>query len=93
MSIVLVGGHDRMYDEYKGIGDKYGHRIKIFTHMTARFDKSIGDPDIIVLFTNTVSHKMVNTAVKEAKKKKIPVIRCHTSSGNMLEETLKQLNK
>jgi hypothetical protein len=91
MSIVLVGGHDRMHDEYKVIGNKYGHRIKVFTHLTARFGKSIGEPDVIVLFTSTVSHKMVNTAVKEAKKKKIPLVRCHTSSGNSLEETLRQL--
>lgn len=92
MSIVLVGGHDRMHDEYKAIGGKHGHRIKVFTQMPPRFNKSIGEPDVIVLFTSTVSHKMVLTAVKEAKKKNIPVIRCGTSSGNSLEETLKQLN-
>lgn len=91
MSIVLVGGHDRMQDEYKVIADKHGHRLKVFTQMPARFDKSIGSPDAIVLFTSTVSHKMVMTAVKEAKKKKIPVVRCHSSSGNSLEETFKQL--
>ncbi|MCX7749599.1 MAG: DUF2325 domain-containing protein [Clostridia bacterium] len=91
MSIVLVGGHDRMQDEYKVIGDKHGHRIKVFTQMPPRFDKSIGLPDAIVLFTSTVSHKMVLTAVKEAKKKKIPIMRCHSSSGSSLEETLKQL--
>lgn len=93
MSIVLVGGHDRMHDEYKGIGGKFGHRIKVFTQMPARFDKAIGEPDVIVLFTNTVSHKMVITAVKEAKRKKIPLLRCHTSSCNSLEETLKSLKK
>lgn len=92
MSIVLVGGHERMHDEYKTIGIKLGHKIKIFTRLPARFEKTIGEPDVIVLFTSTVSHKMVNTAVKEAKKKKIPVVRCHTSSGNSLVETLTQIN-
>lgn len=91
MSIVLVGGHERMQDEYKMIGNKHGHKIKVFTQMTPRFDKSIGAPDAIVLFTSTVSHKMVLTAVKEAKKKGIPIVRCHTSSGNSLEETLRKL--
>jgi len=91
MSIVLVGGHDRMHGEYKVIGNKYGYRIKVFTHLPARFDKSIGEPDAIVLFTSTVSHNMAKIAVKEAKKKKIPLVRCHTSSGNSLEVTLKQL--
>lgn len=91
MSIVLVGGHERMEDEYKTIANKYGHKIKVFTKMPARFDKSIGSPDAIVLFTSTVSHNMVNAAVKEAKRKKIPLVRSHTSSGNSLEETIKQL--
>jgi len=91
MKIVLVGGHDRMHCEYKNIGDRYGHTIKVFTQLPPRFDKTIGVPDAIVVFTSTVSHKMVHTAVKEAKKKSIPVVRCHTSSASSLEETIKQI--
>ena len=91
MSIVLVGGHERMEDEYKVIAGRFGHKIKVFTKMPPRFNKTIGVPDAILLFTSTVSHKMVHTAVKEAKKKRIPVLRCHTSSGSSLEEVLKNL--
>lgn len=91
MSIVLVGGHDRMHKNYKGIANKRGHRLKVFTQMPAQFCKSIGSPDAIILFTNTVSHKMVNAAVKEAKRKNIPVVRCSSSSATALEETLSGL--
>lgn len=91
MSIVLVGGHDRMQEEYKVIAAKRGYKIKVFIKMPPKLDKVIGSPDAIVLFTNTVSHKMVVTAIKTAKKKKIPVVRSHTSSGNSLEETLDSL--
>ncbi|MCX7745402.1 MAG: DUF2325 domain-containing protein [Clostridia bacterium] len=91
MSIVLVGGHERMQDEYKVIANRHGYRIKVFTQMPPRFDKSIGRPDAIVLFTSTVSHKMVLTAVKEAKRKRIPIMRSHSSSSSSLEQTLKQL--
>lgn len=91
MSIVLVGGHDRMHDEYKQICCKRGHRVKIYTQMPARFDKVIGTPDGIVLFTGTVSHKMILTALREAKKKKISVFRSHTSSANSLEELLAKM--
>lgn len=52
--------------------------------------KKIGVPDLMILFTSTVSHKMVNCAVEEAKKKSIPVCRCHTSSAAALENILKQ---
>ncbi|WP_333638115.1 DUF2325 domain-containing protein [Tissierella praeacuta] len=91
MSIVLVGGHDRMHDEYKEVCNKHGYKMKIFTQMPSRFNKSIGQPDAIVLFTNTVSHKMVLVAIKEAKRKSIPIFRCHTSSRSSLEETLMKL--
>ena len=53
-------------------------------------EKKIGVPDLMILFTSTVSHKMVNCAVEEAKKKSIPVCRCHTSSAAALENILKQ---
>lgn len=45
----------------------------------------------IVLFTSTVSHQMVHVAVKEAKRKIIPVFRCHTSSGTSLEGLLQEI--
>lgn len=93
MSIVLVGGHDRMQDEYKEICYSRGHRVKVYTQMPARFDKAIGSPDSIVLFTSTVSHKMMLTAVKEAKKKKINIVRSHSSSASSLMELLKQLER
>ena len=93
MSIVLVGGHDRMHDEYKEICSRRGHRVKVYTQMPARFDKAIGNPDGIVLFTSTVSHKMIHTAVKEAKKKNIKVLRSHSSSATSLEDVLKQMER
>jgi hypothetical protein len=91
MSIILVGGHDRMHDEYKNICAKRGHRVKVYTQMPANFDKLIGNADRIVLFTSTVSHKMATTAVKEAKRKNIQVIRSHSSSATSLEALLNQV--
>ena len=41
--------------------------------------------DLMVLFTNTVSHKMVISASQEAKKNNIPVARVHTSSASALK--------
>ncbi len=43
-------------------------KAKVFTQMSASMDKQMGSPDLFILFTNTVSHKMVKTAVDEAKK-------------------------
>lgn len=91
MSILVVGGHDRMHDAYKSIGTRYGHSIKVITQKPPKFEKVIGSPDGIILFTSTVSHCMVLAAVKEAKRKNIPVVRCHNSSSVSLENSIKML--
>lgn len=89
MSIVIVGGHDRMVCQYKKICKNYKCKAKVFTQMSADMDKQMGSPDVFILFTNTVSHKMIKTAVDGAKKTNAQVIRCHTSSGAALDEILK----
>lgn len=66
MSIVIIGGHDRMVCNYKNICKKHKCKAKIFTQMPGDFKKQIGNPDLCVLFTNTVSHKMVKCALDEA---------------------------
>ena len=71
MSVVIIGGHDRMVCQYKKICKSHKCKAKVFTQMSADLDKQIGDPDLCILFTNTVSHKMVRCAVDEAEKKKL----------------------
>ena len=68
MSVVIVGGNDRMINKYKELCKTYSCKAKIFTQMPAKFSNQIGRPDLIVLFTNTVAHKMVLTAMSEAEK-------------------------
>ncbi|MCT4686948.1 DUF2325 domain-containing protein [Vallitalea sp.] len=91
MSIVLIGGHDRMHREYKTVCKNAGHKLKVFTQMSGGLSKSIGTPDALLIFTSTVSHKMVKIANKEAKKKNIPVLRCHSSSIDALHNSIKNL--
>ena len=88
MSVVIVGGHDRMVSQYVKICKSFNCKAKVFTQMPASLGKQIGSPDLIVLFTNTVSHKMVRCAVEEAERCNADVIRCHSSSKNALEEIL-----
>ena len=68
MSVVIVGGHDRMVCMYKKICKEHKCKAKIFTQMSANLSGQIGSPDLLILFTNTVSHKMVRTALAEAEK-------------------------
>lgn len=91
MSVVIVGGHDRMVCQYKNICKKYHCKAKVFTQMSGNLKDKIGSPDLIVLFTNTVSHKMVRCAVDEAEKCNADIVRCHTSSGSALNDILEKV--
>lgn len=54
MSVVIVGGHDRMVTKYKQICKKYNYKAKVFTQMSADLNKQIGSPDLMVLFTHGI---------------------------------------
>ena len=88
MSVVIVGGHDRMVSQYVKICKSFNCKAKVFTQMTADFGKQIGAPDLLVLFTSTVSHKMMICATQEAKKNGVPVLHVHSSSASALQQAL-----
>ena len=91
MSVVIIGGHDRMVCQYKKVCKDFKCKVKVFTQMTANLSEQIGSPDLVILFTNTVSHKMVKCALTEAEKSNADVVRCHTSSKNALQDILKSV--
>ena len=65
MSVVIIGGNDCMHRRYIDACEEYGLKAKVFTQMKGELKKKIGSPDLMILFTNTVSHKMVTNAVIE----------------------------
>ena len=83
---------ERMERQYVNICKKHNCKAKVFTRMKGNLKDQIGSPDLIVLFTNTVCHKMVKCALAEAERCNANVIRCHTSSQNALEEILAGVN-
>jgi hypothetical protein len=88
MSVVIIGGNDRMVCLYKTICKEHGCKAKVFTQMVGNLKGQIGNPDLMILFTHTVSHKMVCGALQEAKSRKIPVERAHSSSACALKGIL-----
>ncbi len=88
MSVVIVGGNERMACQYASICRCYGCKAKVFTKENGSLRKKMGSPDLLILFTNTVSHKMVISASQEAKRNNIPVARIHASSASALHQVL-----
>jgi hypothetical protein len=88
MSVVIVGGNDCMVCEYKNLCKEYKCRAKVFTQMNGTLKNKIGSPNLLVLFTNTVSHKMVRCAMNETKGQNTIIARSHSSSMAALKSIL-----
>lgn len=88
MSVVIIGGHDCMKCKYTSICGEYGCKAKVYTRPESDLGSKIGSPDLIVLFTNPVSHKMAKIAKKKAVTGGIPLIQSHTGSSNALKNIL-----
>lgn len=89
MSVVIIGGNERMVRQYKDLCQEYECEAKVFPKQKSSL-KGIGNPDLMVLFTSTVSHKMVRNALNETKGQDVRIVRSHTSSMSALKSILEE---
>jgi hypothetical protein len=89
-SVVIVGGHDRMVCKYKDICKEYGCKAKVYTQAESGLECMIGKPDMIVLITNPVSHKMAVIAKKKAAVCGASLVQSHSGSGSSLRKALSE---
>ena len=89
MSVVIIGGNERMERQYQQICGSYGYKAKVFTKEAGSLKRKIGSPDLLIVFTNTVSHSMTVCALQDAKKSGARVARVHTSSAAALHEIMR----
>lgn len=87
MSVVIVGGNECMVRQYKELCQQYQCQARVYPKMSGGL-KKIGSPDLLVLFTSTISHTMVKCALREAKGSHVRVARSHTSSMAALKNIL-----
>lgn len=92
MSIVLLGGHERMKNNYKKICKEYGCKVKMFYHFKTDLYKRIGNPDYMVILSDTISHKAAILAAKACSKRNIDIIKMSNSSAKALRETIEDLS-
>ena len=90
MSVVIVGGNDRMQRVYSEACVQYGCKAKIFMDNKGVIRKKIGSPDLLILFTSTVSHKLMESAVAEARRCNARIARSHSSSLSALHGILRE---
>lgn len=88
MSVVIIGGNECMVRRYTDLCREYRCKAKVYPKMSNGI-KKLGTPDLMILFTNTISHKMVRCALNEAKET-TTVARSHSSSIAALKGILEE---
>lgn len=67
MSVVIIGGNECMVRQYKDLCQSYQCNAKVFAKNKGSLHNKVGNPDLMVLFTGTMSHRMVRCALSETK--------------------------
>ena len=76
-----------MVRRYEDLCKTYDCSAKVFAK-TEKGLQNFGNPDLLILFTSTMSHKMLHHANEQAKKKNIRIARCPSSSMAALKNVL-----
>ena len=90
MCIALIGGMDRLHANYMATARAAGHEIKCIAKNEKNFTGKIGKPDLVLIFTNKISHGARDKAVRAAKDMGIPCEMLHSCGVSSLKEFLRQ---
>ena len=81
MSAIIIGGNECMGRTYRDLCAKYN--IK-----KGSFANQLGKPDFIFVFMDTISHPLMISASKEAKKHGAQLVKLSRGSASALEREL-----
>lgn len=90
MSVVILGGNECMTRKYKDLCRSFDCSAKVIPKMGGSLKGRLGTPDLLVMFTDTISHKMVQNALNETKGGEAVVVRCRSSSMSALRGVLQE---
>jgi len=90
MSVVIVGGNECMERRYKELCESFRCDAKVFTKPRGGLKRKLGSPDLLIFFTDTMSHKMLVGAMSELDCRRTVVEHCKTSSLSALRGVLEK---
>lgn len=85
-----LSGNECMERRYKDLCQSYKCSAKVFTKPSGGLKNKLGSPDLMIFFTSTMSHKLVQSALSELKGTPTRIERCHTSSLSALRSILEK---
>ena len=90
MSVVILGGNECLERRYKDLCASYRCQAKVFTKLSGGLKKKVGDPDLMICFTSTMSHKLLLGALNEVKGRDTVIEHCRSSSLSALRDVLER---
>lgn len=93
MCVTLIGGMDRLKPNYMACARESGHQLKCISRNEANFADKTGNPDMLIVFTNKVSHEARRKASCLARAKNIPIVFAHSCGISTLRECLANAGK
>ncbi len=90
MSVVIVGGNECMERRYIELCRQYRCEANVFTKPRGGLKAKLGSPDLMIFFTNTVSHKMLIGALCEIRGSDTKVEYCRSASLSALRSVLEK---
>ena len=90
MSVVILGGNECMERRYLDLCESYNGRAKVFTKPSGGLKKKLGSPDLMIFFTNTMSHKMLHGALSELRNSDTIIEHVKSSSLSALRSVLEK---
>lgn len=88
MSIVILGGNECMERRYRDICAEYSCTSRVFVKPTGTLRHKIGSPDLMIIFTDMISHKAMQNALIEVRGTKTAVEHVRSGSASALRRVL-----
>ncbi|MBR0162828.1 MAG: DUF2325 domain-containing protein [Oscillospiraceae bacterium] len=90
MSVVIMGGNECMERRYKDLCESYNCSAKVFTKLRGGLQAKVGSPDLMIFFTDTLSHKMLNGAMSALRGQSTIIEHSRSSSLSALRTILEK---
>ncbi len=91
MSVIIVGGLDRLERHYERVASKMGYKARIFDSFKPNLCNTLKNSQGVVMFTNLISHPAAKMVISTAKENRVPVVRSHKCGTSALEKCLFEL--
>ena len=88
MCVALIGGMKRLEAHYLENAARLGIDLRVFNESETNIGRKIKGMDAIVIFTNKVSHRLRNEALKTARANGIPFVLEHSCGVCTFRECL-----